>query len=133
MQVLVARSPSDTQLALVGARPNHYVADLDHRLGGIDLDPKLRAVANLRGAITQPDPALGQQGDAVEPLGLNVENNVGFRWDIAGTLKILVPAPAVLGVPQFDLRDARRPHILDLIIETDALAADELALPFPGA
>ena len=58
-QVLVLGRPGDNELALVHSLADDHVLELDHRPGEIDLNPDLRAVAELRGADAQTDAALG--------------------------------------------------------------------------
>src|SRR5262245_13871805 len=98
--------------------------ELYNWLGDVHFDPNLRPIADLRGAVAQAHAAPGDQADAVKPFADHVKCDILL---VAAELgRIFIPATAVLRVPQFDQRNARRADFLDLVIERDPFAADQL-------
>src|SRR5262245_8405062 len=118
-EVLVGRLPADRQLAAVGAAADDHVANLHRGLGQIDLDPDLRLLALLRRLLAQIDAAASDQREAVSALGANIDHDRRIAARVGG---LESPVVAIACHPDLDCLDARRPDIIDLVVQADARA-----------
>ena len=127
-QVLVGGRPGNRQIAILHRAGRIDIENPNDRLGQIDLDPNLGWVAHLRRPFAQADSAARDQGEPILSLFIDFDDKGRLRagLSIARVFLEFLPGPAIAGEPQLDQGDLGRTHFLELIVETDAFAVDQI-------